>query len=176
MFETITYIFNGGIEEMEIINDDLKDEILEWHKKTFPNSTIDQQWRKLCEEIAEMAKEEDTERLSEEIADFIIALTALQYRYGFKLDKYVSDKMQINKARIWGNDGKHIKEADWLGKVCWFWDDFKEDRVIGLLKSINTNKFFKFECESFSGKIPTFYKKCTPALHSEFSFVDKKDV
>lgn len=95
---------------------ELEKEIVEWHIKAFPNSTIEQQWRKLCEEIAEMAKEEDIERLSEEIADFIIALTALQYRYGFKLDKYVSDKMQINKARIWGNDGKHIKEADWLAK------------------------------------------------------------
>ena len=64
-------------------------EIVEWHIKTFPNCTVEEQADKVGEEIHEMimaiVNEESKERIAEEVADVYIASLVLKERFGIGL-------------------------------------------------------------------------------------------
>lgn len=83
-------------------------DILEWHKKTFPNCTVEEQADKVGEEIHEMimaiVNEESKERLAEEVADVYIASLVLKERFGVDLllpVEAIDKKMDENVKRKW---------------------------------------------------------------------------
>ena len=106
----------------KIIND-----VCEWHKETFPDITMDEQIRKLEEELKEYYECYDFS----ELADVIICSVVLWKRFNseigrcvfnyakkessqIRLNFIVSDKLRINRGRIWKKiDGiyRHVDEG-----------------------------------------------------------------
>lgn len=90
------------------------EEIVEWHKKTFPDCTAQEQADKVGEEIHELimafVNEEKKERIAEEVADVYIASLVLEKRFGIKTSLFLSrlgkedsikKKMDENAKRTW---------------------------------------------------------------------------
>lgn len=98
--------------------------IIEWHKKTFPNATLDGQLHKFCEEKHEY-EEADRAHKPEELADMFIvacgiarfdmwqgssALADVRFLFAHHdkrtVLKAIDKKMAINRKRSWsGKDG-----------------------------------------------------------------------
>lgn len=87
---------------MIISMEDLKKEILEWQKETFPLATKTNQMLKLEEEFAELNEavdNNDSDKILEEMADVVITSILLeslgsflgQYVYSSILNKYLED-------------------------------------------------------------------------------------
>lgn len=89
-------------------------EIVDWHKKTFPNCIVLDQADKVGEEIHEMimaiVNEESKERIKEEVADVYIASLVLKERFGIdyhfpifreKIEEAIDKKMDQNAKRKW---------------------------------------------------------------------------
>lgn len=84
-------------------------EIVEWHKKTFPCCTIEEQAKKVKEEIQEvintLINADGTDRYIEEVADVYIATLVLKQRFGVDLHLPISEaidkKMDENVKRKW---------------------------------------------------------------------------
>lgn len=91
-------------------------EILEWHKKTFPDAKIEKQLMKLEEEYTELCKSFGGDIM--EAADVYIVASVLKYRFNSKIGgcflglideswkymeimKAIKEKMEINKKRKW---------------------------------------------------------------------------
>lgn len=98
----------------------IDDEILEWHKKTFPKADIKSQLLKLDEELKEVVdahKNGETEKAYDELADVYIVSLVLEKRFNSTIGAYfigllqehpapelmkrVKNKMKINKKRTW---------------------------------------------------------------------------
>jgi hypothetical protein len=98
----------------------LKKEIVEWHKQTFPDCTLEAQLLKLDEELSEVVEDQRAGKIEEsheELADAYIVALVLAKRYNSMIGKYfvglaeehpvpafvsrVKDKMEINKRRTW---------------------------------------------------------------------------
>lgn len=79
------------------------EQIIEWHKKTFRNTSIKDIKLKLLEEAAEVLCAEGDD-LGGELADVIIVLTALIGRLDIDLQTEVNHKMAINIKR--GESGR----------------------------------------------------------------------
>lgn len=92
-------------------------DIVDWHKKTFPNCTVQDQADKVGEEIHEMimaiVNEESNERIAEEVADVYIASLVLKERFGIELlfalskknkEDSIKKKMDENVKRKWFNN------------------------------------------------------------------------
>ncbi len=87
----------------------MQDDILIWHKSTFPNATKDAIFDKLCEEHMELADElakdvVNVGELLDEVADVYIVATSLANKFGVSLDGFIRSKMVINKKRTWGDE------------------------------------------------------------------------
>ena len=89
-------------------------EIVEWHKKTFPNCTLEEQVLKVGEEVSEMilsiVNEEGEDRFKEELADVYIASLVSKERFGVdyhfpifreKIEDVIEKKMEVNCQREW---------------------------------------------------------------------------
>ncbi len=102
---------------------DLINDILDWHKNTFPEATQNEQEQKLCEEFTEYAMAigdyveskdiskdiKNLHKIKEELADVIIsAVNLLNYP---EIMRIVKAKMEINRSRVWGAN-HHIEEAE----------------------------------------------------------------
>lgn len=123
------------MNELEL--DKLDKEIIKWHKKTFPDATLEGQLLKLHEEVDEYEKVHTLEDKTKELADVYIvaeALTRWGCSLGIKVFKYifasyfglcgkdavdtifkeVKNKMEINKKRIWKKtkDGVYHHEKE----------------------------------------------------------------
>lgn len=105
------------------------EEIVEWHKKTFPDASEISQILKLDEEFKEY-KESSPADVPHAFADCLIVAVALTFRYKNPLGKFVfemltmlgmpdepalvalREKMQINRERVWIKmpDGSYIHE------------------------------------------------------------------
>ena len=92
-------------------------DIVDWHIKTFPNCTVEEQADKVGEEIHEyimaVVNEEGKERIAEELADVYIASLVLEKRFGIELhlalsrknkDDKIDKKMDENTKRKWVNN------------------------------------------------------------------------
>lgn len=113
----------------------LNSEIVEWHKKTFPDCTHESQLLKLDEELKEVAEcVLKSESSQEELADAYIVALVLAKRYRSTIGGYfvglysakktvlwenVKKKMEINKRRKWHkvngvyrHDDDHFADAD----------------------------------------------------------------
>lgn len=101
-------------------------DIVDWHVKTFPNATLGSQLVKFNEELNEL--EASTEDKAKELADMFIVAIVLMLRFNCKigyivlnallpsllgslhtpqeneqyLNNLISDKMNINASRTWG--------------------------------------------------------------------------
>ncbi|HID69693.1 MAG TPA: DUF550 domain-containing protein [Desulfobacterales bacterium] len=86
----------------------IANEIIEWHRGTFPNATEKAILLKLTEESEELIKaiENDT-NIIEEIADVVIVAVAFLARRRLWLEDVVSTKLDINKSRKWGDEDEN---------------------------------------------------------------------
>lgn len=83
--------------------------IVEWHIKTFPLCTVEEQAQKVKEEIQEvintLINADGTDRYIEEVADVYIATLVLKQRFGVDLHLPISEaidkKMDENVKRKW---------------------------------------------------------------------------
>ena len=110
----------------------LDKEIVEWHKKTFPKATIENQLLKLDEEIGELCdaiKQGSDNHAVKEMADVYIVARVLSDRFKSQIGNYflglideypvphlideVKKKMETNKNRVWEykNGVYHHKEG-----------------------------------------------------------------
>ena len=82
-------------------------EIVEWHKKTFPKITKEEQISKVYEEVKELVmaimNKEGEDRIREEYIDVYIASLVLDKRFN-GLEKAIEDKMDKNVKRKWFNN------------------------------------------------------------------------
>lgn len=116
----------------------LNSEIVEWHKKTFPDCTYESQLAKLDEELNEVSeaqKKGNYEHSFDELADVYIVATVLKERFNSAIAKYflawedgwqtpslferVDRKMEVNQKRTWQkvngvyrHDDDHFSEAE----------------------------------------------------------------
>lgn len=89
--------------------DEIQKDIVNWHKKTFPNATDEALNDKLAEESLELLEALVLGQgdVVEEIADvFIVSCTFLD-RHGLSFADFVAKKMEINKKREWGEEVKN---------------------------------------------------------------------
>ena len=87
----------------------IQEQIVEWHRATFPNASTDAVQDKLSEEAQELVDvlkdlPLDTRDISLEIADVIIVSCALIDRWGLGIDQIVLDKLAVNRERAWGKE------------------------------------------------------------------------
>ena len=90
----------------------LEESILQWHRETFKNATAYAVISKLKEELNEALLEiacGDHQHLLEECADIFIVACSLAARSDLFEDnvsmcRVISDKMEVNKMRIWGEE------------------------------------------------------------------------
>jgi phosphoribosyl-ATP pyrophosphohydrolase len=84
---------------------DIEKEVLEWHRKTFPNATNQAVYEKLWEEVDELKQScIDSNNIAGEIADVCIVSITLLDRFGMSLSEIIKDKLEINKRRNWGEE------------------------------------------------------------------------
>lgn len=99
--------------------DKLIQDILDWHKETFPKATLSSQLRKVESEIMEMYEAPNRYESLEEKADVCIALVSLAFRFNsligqILLSRYyyehypfeeirvaMEEKMKLNRTRVW---------------------------------------------------------------------------
>lgn len=67
-----------------------------------------------------------------------------------------------NKTKI----TRPVDETQWIGKLCWFWDN-GEPPVIGILDRIATDVSYKYI--NTGGET---YKRCRPVRRGEVQFVE----
>ena len=85
----------------------IQQQVVEWHRQTFPRATDQAIIDKLIEEAQELWSvdgEESFFSMVEEVADVIIVACALFDRWGLDLKEEVLNKLEINKSREWGNE------------------------------------------------------------------------
>lgn len=88
----------------------LEKSIVQWHKETFPNATIQAIIDKLNEELHEAIdclNDGNLQQMLEEVADVFIVACALAgrkqiFEENFSMYRVISDKMAINRGRAWG--------------------------------------------------------------------------
>ena len=112
--------------------------IIEWHKKTFPNATLDGQLAKFCEERDEYEEADRSHKL-EELADmFIVACGIARFdmwqgssaladvRFLFthhdkrNVLKAIDKKMAINRKRSWSSHNGYYRHVQRRFLGC-FW-------------------------------------------------------
>lgn len=84
-------------------------DIVDWHIKTFPCCSVEEQAQKVKEEIQEvintLINADGTDRYIEEVADVYIASLVLIQRFGVDLRlpilEAIDKKMDINAKRKW---------------------------------------------------------------------------
>jgi len=106
------------------INKELEKDILNWHKNTFQDSTLESQFDKLKEEIQEVRNSENMRDFYSELSDcYIVAyafqrwsdyameialfrIKVLEDEYCWEIpqesfEKMIAEKLEINKKRKW---------------------------------------------------------------------------
>jgi len=94
----------------------IQDEIVKWHKETFPRATIQAILDKLDEELHEALDEikgGDLKKLFEELADVVIVTCALAGALGINFEDVIIWKLEVNKNRTWVKElpnGDRVRE------------------------------------------------------------------
>lgn len=97
------------------------EEITAWQKKTFTKATALTAVRHLFEELSELEYDledgKSVDKTSSEYADCFMLLFGSACLYGLSYEdicKAINDKMEINKARIWGkpNEQGYVNHVD----------------------------------------------------------------
>ena len=90
---------------------DIENQIVEWHRATFPRATLgaifekfEEEYREFYDESCEL-EEIFRDHAIEEFADMCIVYMAGLAKLGRpSLFSYISAKLEINKARKWGKE------------------------------------------------------------------------
>lgn len=73
--------------------------------------------------------------------------------------------LEISPVEVWTKSCQQIKKpttpADWVGKLCWFWDSPEDDPVIGVLNE------YKASTYSFLDSRRTAWRHCRPLTEEE---------
>ena len=79
----------------------IEQDILNWHRETFPRATDYAVHKKFAEEINELRESLDHDIISvaNEIADVFISGTAFLDRHGISLERVIREKFDIVKQR-----------------------------------------------------------------------------
>ena len=85
----------------------LQDQIVKWHRATFPNATTKAIEDKLIEELEELrlaVQFANNSAIAEEIADVVIVACSWLARHDLDFEQTVLHKLEINKGREWGRE------------------------------------------------------------------------
>lgn len=80
----------------------IEEDIISWHKQTFPNATMEAKRKKLLEEARELlnaAFYEDINGALEAAADVFIVSCAIAAERDASMTRAIAEKMEVNKAR-----------------------------------------------------------------------------
>lgn len=83
----------------------IEEDIVSWHKQTFPNATMEAKRKKLIEEAQELlaaALYGDINGALEEASDVFIVASAIAAEGGMSMTRFITEKMEVNRARKWG--------------------------------------------------------------------------
>lgn len=92
----------------------LENEIIEWHRETFPNATMKAKQKKLVEECKELLAAliyGNLQDALEEAADiFIVSVSIAADREHFEnnvsMTRVIAEKLKVNKVREWGDENE----------------------------------------------------------------------
>ena len=57
---------------------------------------------------------------------------------------------------------KFSEQRKWIGKLCWFWDDEKEEKVCGILTTIDSDCGLSDMCPYWNGTTSNWFEHCEP--------------
>ena len=86
--------------------EDIEQEVLTWHRETFPRATDMAVIKKFTEEVRELYESVflDEGETPDELADVCITAIAMLGRHELKLSSVIREKLAINKSRTWGEE------------------------------------------------------------------------
>jgi len=89
--------------------EDIEQDVLAWHRETFPNATEQANFDKIGEELDELydayTSTAPNSSWIEELADVCIVAIAIfgrDIKHGVSLAEVIKMKLDINKGRVWG--------------------------------------------------------------------------
>lgn len=104
----ITHNCLGGIF-LDVKNEQnlssIEEDVISWHKQTFPNATIEAKRKKLLEEaqdLVDAAFYGDITGALEEASDVFIVASAIAAERDTSMTRSITEKMEVNRARKWG--------------------------------------------------------------------------
>ena len=56
----------------------------------------------------------------------------------------------------------YAEQRKWIGKACWFWDDEKEEKVCGILTTIDSDCGLSDMCPYWNGTTSNWFEHCEP--------------
>lgn len=56
----------------------------------------------------------------------------------------------------------YAEQRKWIGKLCWFWDDEKEEKVCGILTTIDSDCGLSDMCPYWNGTTSNWFEHCEP--------------
>lgn len=108
-------LFDEGVSPPWVHLTETAREILRWQQATFPTSTYEGSLKKMRSEVAELA-EATPDKRAEEIADVFFMILAVADHSGISLADALQEKLAINKARTWNDNGdgssSHVKTEE----------------------------------------------------------------
>jgi len=92
--------------------EDIEQEVITWHRKTFKNATMEAMVDKFAEELEELEdafmdepKHVFIDNSAEEFVDMCIVFMAARAKLRApSLASLIRDKLEINKDRVWGKE------------------------------------------------------------------------
>lgn len=140
---------------------ELKQQIIDWHKSTFPSATFAAKRDKLLEECRELMAEimfGNMQSALEEVADiFIVAASIAADKSAFEdnvtMSRIIADKLAVNKASVWGDETENGDRP----RVKFFKhlpvDEVVEAMEIATQKGLDQERTVKYFCGVCWGKI-----------------------
>ena len=95
MNPSLERVFTAGLNAVQ-------DDVVEWHRETFPRATKEAIENKLNEELGELVyalRYCKDEHIKEEMADVAIVMCSLCDKLGVKLHNIVGAKLEVNRGR-----------------------------------------------------------------------------
>lgn len=56
----------------------------------------------------------------------------------------------------------YAEQRKWIGKVCWFWDEEEEEKIFGILTTIDSDCGLSDMCPYWNGTTSNWFEHCEP--------------
>ena len=56
----------------------------------------------------------------------------------------------------------YAEQRKWIGKLCWFWDDNKSDKTLGILTTIDNDCGMSDQCPYWNDTEKNWFENCEP--------------